>query len=273
MSMGGISSGFSVARNMDVSTTSVTPKRPSDSLAQQQNQVSNPNAFGKSKDLTSQLSDNNRVLNTILSKPVSTDNAKIMSDVMPSLSKEVSVGKEKSFTASTEVSAQKGELSGNASAKVNGQVLGQVSASVGIDSEGLKARAYAGSVGKVEANAKCTSSVCGIEVGSAEAKSSAKGGIETKAKGHIDSNGIGGSIGGFAGVKVKGSVGGALGPVEAKAKGELIAGIAGKLKGDISMEDGKLDVNFSMKAALGIGFGTSIHIGIDFNKLNPMSWF
>ncbi|MFN4150720.1 MAG: hypothetical protein ACK4IX_07230, partial [Candidatus Sericytochromatia bacterium] len=270
MSMGGISSGLNVARTMEVpSSTSLAPKRPSDSLAQPQVQ-SNPGAFGKSKDLTSQLTDNNRVLNTILSKPVSTDNAKIMSDVMPSLSKEVSVGKEKSFSASTEVSAQKGELSGSASAKINGELAGKLSASVGIDSEGLKAKAYAGSVGKVEANAKCTSSVCGIEVGSAEAKGSAKGGIETKAKGHIDSNGIGGSIGGFAGVKIKGSIGGELGPVEAKAKGELIAGIAGKLKGDISMEDGKLDVNFSMKAALGVGFGTSIHIGIDFNKLNPM---
>lgn len=273
MSMSSVSSGFNVSRTLDVSTpTTVIQKRSNDNPSQNTVQ-SNPSAFGKSKDLTSQLSDNNQVLKTILSKPVSTDNAKMMSDVMPSLSKEVSVGKEKSFKASTQVSAERGELSGNASAKVNGQVLGKVSASVGIDSEGLKANAYAGSVGKVEANAKCTSSVCGIEVGSAEAKGSAKGGVETKAKGHIDSNGIGGSIGGFAGVKIKGSVGGELGPVEAKAKGELIAGIAGKLKGDISMEDGKLDVNFSMKAALGVGFGTSIHIGIDFNKLNPMSWF
>lgn len=272
MSMGGISSGLNVARTMDVSTTTISPKRPSDDLQKNQAQ-SNPSAFGKSKDLTSQLTDNNRVLNTILSKPVSTDNAKIMSDVMPSLSKEVSVGKEKSVSLSTEVSKEKGNFSAEASAKIDGAVLSKASAGVGISSEGIKANAYAGSVGKVESNAKCSSSFCGIEVASAEAKGSAKGGIEAKAKGRFDSDGIGGSIGGFAGVKIKGAIGGELGPVEAKAKGELIAGIAGKLKGNVSMEDGKLDVNFSMKAALGVGFGTSIHIGIDFNKLNPMSWF
>lgn len=274
MSMSSISSSSFINKTFEAPTPSRVLNKSNES--EQSTRVqSNPSAFGKTKDLTSQLSDNNEVLKKSLGKPISKENANLMSSIMTGdgVSKEVSTSKGKSFKASTEASFEKGHLSGEASAKINGRAEARASASIGIGPDGVKANAYAGTVGKVESNAKCSSSVCGIEVASATAKGSAKGGVETKAKGHIDSNGIGGSVGGFAGVKVKGSVGGALGPVEAKAKGELIAGFAAKAKGEASFEDGKLELGLSLKLAAGIGLGGSIKIGLDFNKLNPINWF